>query len=156
MAQPQATGASRATVRTVVPAPSKRTSRLRSVLFSIGDCLFLITVGVVAVTVMRLIDALGWHPAPTWIIGMGLAMLVQTLLAVAVAPILGSIESMVPSMPVAMIGPMALGFLEMIGLDVGWSGAVRFGAVFGVGMFLLVRAYEFACKKSLRRAFNSQ
>ena len=152
MAQPQATRVSRAAIEKAPPPLSGRISRLRSFLFSVGDSLFLITVGILAVTAMRLIDALAWHPAPTWVVGMGLAMLVQTLLAFAVAPILGSIESMVPSMPVAMICPMALELLEMIGLDLEWSGAVGFGAAFGFGMSLFVVAYGFACKKSLRRA----
>jgi len=111
MAQPQATRVSRAAIEKASPPLSGRISRLRSFLFSVGDSLFLITVGILAVTTMRLIDALAWHPVLTWVVGMGLAMLVQTLLAFAVAPILGSIESMVPSMPLAMICPMALELL---------------------------------------------
>lgn len=152
MAQPQTTHVSRAAIEKASPPLSGKISRLRSLLYSVGDFLFLVTVGILAVTTMRLIDALAWHPVPTWVVGMGLAMLVQTLLAFAVAPILGSIESMVPSMPVAMICPMALELLEMFGLDLEWSGAAGFGAAFGLGMFLFVEAYGFACRKSLRRA----
>jgi len=87
----------------------------------------------------------------TWIVGMALAMLAQTLLAFAVAPILGSIEAMVPSMVLAMICPMALDLLGMIGVDLPWSWSMGFGAGLGFAMFSFVQTYGVRCRRSLHR-----
>ncbi len=141
-----------AAIRESRPAPARAGGELRSVLFSVGDCLFLLTVGVVAAACMRLVDSLGWNSVLAWIVGMGLAMLLQTTLAFAAAPLLGSIETMVPSMVVAMTCPMALDFLEMMGADLGWLWSVALGAGLGFSMFLFVEGYGVLCRQSLRRA----
>ena len=140
-----------AAIREAQPASARACGGLRSVLFSVGDGMFLLTVGVVAAACMRLVDSLGWNSVLAWIVGMGLAMLLQILLAFAAAPLLGSIETMVPSMIVAMTCPMVLDFLEMIGVDLGWSWSVAFGAGFGFAMFMFVEGYGVLCRKSLRR-----
>ena len=151
MAQGTATRVS-AAIREAEPASARAGSGLRSVLFSVGDGMFLLTVGVVAAVCMRLVDLLEWNPVLMWVGGMALAMSGQTLLAFAVAPLLGSIETMVPSMVVAMTCPMVLDFLEMIGVDLGWSWSVAFGAGFGFAMFMFVEGYGVLCRKSLHRA----
>ncbi|MEK7732493.1 MAG: hypothetical protein AAB363_11620 [Planctomycetota bacterium] len=87
----------------------------------------------------------------TWVVGMALAMLVQTILAFAATPLLGSIETMVPSMVLAMLCPMALDLLEMIGVDLGWSWTIGFGAELGFAMFLFVEIYGVRCRKSPHR-----
>ena len=120
-------------------------------MFSIGDGVFLLLVGVVAAACMRLVDALVWHPVLTWVAGMALAMSAQTLLAFAAAPLLGSIETMVPSMVVAMICPMALDLLQMIGVDLSWSQSMGCGAGLGLAMFLFVEIYGVRCRTSLHR-----
>lgn len=127
------------------------TSRPRPVLFSVGDCVFLLVIGAVAAMAMRLVDSLAWNALFTWIVGMALAMLAQTLLAFAVAPFLGSIEAMVPSMVLAMICPMALDLLEMTGMDLGWSWTIGFGAGLGLAMFVFVGIYSVRCRTSLFR-----
>lgn len=141
-----------ATIHEAPPASARAGGGLRTVLFSIGDGMFLLTVGVGAATCMRLVDSLGWSSVFAWIVGMGLAMLLQTVLAFAAAPLLGSIETMAPSMVVAMTCPMVLDFLEMIGVDLGWSWSVAYGAGFGFAMFLFVEGYGVLCRRSLRRA----
>jgi hypothetical protein len=114
--------------------------------------MFLLTIGAVAAACMRLVDSLGWNPVLTWVVGMAFAMAAQTLLAFAAAPLLGSIETMVPSMIVAMICPMALDLLEMIGVDLGWSWSVACGAGFGLAVLMFVEGYGVLCRRSLRRA----
>jgi hypothetical protein len=89
--------------------------RLRAVAFTAGDGLLLVTVSIAATTVMHMIHGLGWNLVLTLICGMAIAMAVQILLAMAAAPILGSIESMVPSMIVAMVSPMAVCALDLAG-----------------------------------------
>ena len=131
--------------------PGRKRAGFRSILFPVGDCLFLLVVGAVAAACMRLVDALEWNPVLTWVVGMALAMSAQTLLAFAAAPLLGSIETMVPSMVVAMICPMVLDILEMGGADVGWSWSIRCGAGLGLAMFLFVEGYDVLCRRSVHR-----
>lgn len=126
---------------------------LRTALFVFGDALFLLLVSVVATTLMHLVHELGWNLAFTLICGMAVAMLVQMLLAFGVAPILGSIESMVPSMLVAMISPMVVCTLDLFGFQLHWREAVLVGVVVGLIVFGLIGAHGFMCRRWLRRAF---
>ncbi|MDO8629658.1 MAG: hypothetical protein Q7R41_04135, partial [Phycisphaerales bacterium] len=151
MAPPQTTRVIPAIPDKVSHASLRVRARLHPILFSIGDCVFLLVIGAVAATVMRLIDSLAWNAVLTWVVGMALAMLAQTILAFAAAPLLGSIETMVPSMVLAMLCPMALDLLEMIGADLGWSWSIGFGAGLGFAMFLFVEIYGVRCRKSPHR-----
>ena len=127
--------------------------QLRRGLFVLGDVLFLLLVSVVATAAMHVVHELGWNVAFTLICGMAVAMLVQMLLAFGAAPILGSIESMVPSMVVAMISPMAVCTLDLLGFQLHWRGAIEAGMAIGLIMFLLIRAHGFMCRRWLRTAF---
>lgn len=102
---------------------------------------------------MHLVHRLGWNFAVTLLVGMVVAMAVQTLLALFVTPILGSIESMVPSMVVAMTTLMAVCTLDGIGCGLSGAGCFQLGAALGAGMFLFIQVYGFLCRRSLRRAF---
>ena len=115
--------------------------RLRTALFVFGDVLFLLLVSVVATTLMHLVHELGWNLAFTLICGMAVAMLIQMLLAFGAAPILGSIESMVPSMVVAMISPMAVCTLDVLGFQLHWRESAQVGVVIGLIMFGLRSAF---------------
>lgn len=127
--------------------------RLRLALFLFGDALFLLLVSVVATTLMHLVHELGWNLAFTLVCGMAVAMLVQMLLAFGAAPILGSIESMVPSMVVAMISPMSICTLDLFGFQLHWQESVLAGAVVGLIVFGLIQVHGFMCRRWLRRAF---
>lgn len=126
---------------------------LRTAPFVFGDALFLLLVSVVATTLMHLVHELGWNLAFTLICGMAVAMLVQMLLAFGAAPILGSIESMVPSMVVAMISPMAICTLDLFGFQLHWRESVLAGVVVGLIVFGLIQVHGFMCRGWLRRAF---
>ena len=126
---------------------------LRTALFVFGDALFLLLVSVVATILMHLVHELGWNLAFTLICGMAVAMLVQMLLAFGAAPILGSIESMVPSMVVAMISPMAVCTLDLLGFQLHWRESVQVGVLVGLIVFGLIEVYGFVCRRWLRRAF---
>jgi hypothetical protein len=130
--------------------------RLRSILFGIGDCLFLIFVGAVTTGAMQLLHKLGWNFAVTCFAGMLLAMIVQVLLALSVAPLLGSVEAMVPSMVLAMVSPMSVCALPLGGCDLNWALCAALGAAFGVAMFFFVHLHGFACRRSLGRAFQDR
>jgi ABC-type multidrug transport system permease subunit len=133
----------------------------RALIFSCGDGLFLILVGVAASLIMYLVHALMmnlvysrvWHLVLSLVVGMSFAAIVQTLLAFGVAPILGSIESKVPSMVAAMIIPMFTCLLALVGINVSRSGASALGAAGGISTFILIQAFGYSCRKSLCCAF---
>lgn len=131
-------------------------TRLRSIMYDVGDCQFLVIVGILVIVATRLIHELGWGFAITCGAGMAAAMAVQAMLAFSVAPILGSIETMTSSMVVAMATSMSVCGLHLIGRELSWPGYCGLGAAVGAGMFIFVVTYGRACKKSLRRAFSGR
>lgn len=129
---------------------------IRFVLFAVGDCVFLALVGVAAVEASRVVHQLEWGLVVTCVLSMGAAMVLQALLAFCAAPILGSIECMVPSMVVAMVGSMSVCACHMAGYEFGFLGSLGLGAAFGMSMFLLIEAYGAVCRKLTRRVFPSR
>lgn len=100
---------------------------------------------------MHITHELDWGFAVCAALGMLAAMVVQTIAAWLIAPLLGSIESMVPSMVVAMVSPMSICGLHLLGAEPGHSWSLAQGAVFGLGMFLLVEVYGAACRRRFER-----
>ena len=135
---------------------SRPDARWRAILFGIGDFLFLVAVGMVTTVVMHGMHRLGWNFAVTCMVGMVAAMLVQMLMAFCVAPLLGSIESMIPSMVVGMISPMSVCTLHVFGHEPDCMAALVFGAFFGAAMFAFVEVYGAIVKRSLRRAYPAK
>jgi len=125
-------------------------------LFAAGDCLFLIAVGVASTLVMHATHQLRWPFAVAGVLGMIAAMAVQTLMAYAVAPLLGSIESMVPSMVVGMISPLSVCALHGFGHEPGHAAAFAAGTVGGVAMCVFVRAYGTRVRRTLGQAYEHE
>ncbi len=110
-----------------------------------GDCLFLAIVGVTAAWVH---DLIGSFPLAV-LAGMAAGMAIQTVLAWAVSPLLGSIESRVSSMVVvAMTTPMLLCGLFALGAHLGVWTSLPVGAAAGVSWFAVIRAYGLRCRKA--------
>lgn len=124
-----------------------------AIFFAVGDFVFLISVGMVATLVMHGMHQLGWNYALTCLAGMAAAMLVQMLMAFCVAPLLGSIESMTPSMAVGMVAPMSVCTLHLFGREPDCMAALVFGAIFGIVIFAFVVFYGATVRRSLRRAY---
>lgn len=152
-----------AQVRRVVSANESRPHKdRRALVLSFGDALFLMLVGFVVSFIMYSVHSLMmhlvysrvWHLIVSLIVGMSLAMIIQILLAFVVAPILGSIESMVPSMVVAMILPMVTCTLALMGITLGRTGVLAIGIAGGIGIFILIRAYDCKCRNALRCEFT--
>lgn len=141
------------TVRVVQVCQNHEHDRLRSILFGVGDCLFLMLAGAAATLATHLVHRVDWGFAITCLAGMSAAMAVQALLAISVAPILGSIEAMTPSMVVAMASSMSECALHVIKRELSWPGSCGLGAAVGACTFVFVVAYGAACKRSLRRAY---
>lgn len=73
---------------TILAAHTPPTHDHRSMLFFVCDLVFLVLAGIAATLTMHLVHQLEWPFIPTSLIGMIAAMLVQTLMAVAVAPLI--------------------------------------------------------------------
>lgn len=109
--------------------------RRMSVLFAVADALFLMAVGSASNLAMHLAHTLEWNIAVTIVIGMAGAMAVQIALAFLAAPVLGSIETMVPSMIVGMLSPMLICALDLIGSHPDRMTGLIAGAAFGLTTF---------------------
>jgi triacylglycerol esterase/lipase EstA (alpha/beta hydrolase family) len=96
-------------------------------------------VGAVTTAAMHLAHDLNWNFATTCILGMLLAMAIQMPLAWLVAPVLGSIESMLPSMVLVMVSPMSVCAAHLMGCKMPWFSCAGLGAAFGVGMFVIIQ-----------------
>lgn len=127
--------------------------RCRAILFTIGDCLFLIAVGMITTLVMQIVHRLGWNLAPTCIVGMAAAMLVQMLMAVCATPLLGPIESVTPSMVVGMLSPMVVCLMHMVGHETSPTTAIAAGAVFGAIMSGYIVILGIRTRQQLRQAY---
>lgn len=99
---------------------------------------------------MHMMHRLGWGFVFESVSGMILAMVLAMIMSFAVAPVLGSIESMTPSMVIAMISPMSICVLHCLGWKPGERGAIALGVAFGVAMFVFVQVYGVSCRRALR------
>lgn len=123
----------------------------RAIFFFVVDFVFLVLVSIAATLVMHMIHMFEWSFVPMSLTGMIAAMLVQTVMAFAAAPLLGSIETMVPSMIVAMLSPMSICLLHLFGCESTWMMAVVTGSGFAIGTFALIRLYARSCAHTLMK-----
>ncbi len=131
-----------------------RSVKRLSVLFALADALFLMVVGSASNSVMHLVHTLEWNFALTFVVGKAAAMGAQMALSVLLAPLLGSIETMVPSMIVGMLSPMQLCALELAGYRPMGTTGVLAGAMFGLVTFVGLQCWGWRRSRSLRRAFR--
>lgn len=120
---------------------------MRGPLFVVLDGIFLALVGASSLVAMHWAHDLGWPFALESLIGMVAAMAAQVVLALLVAPLLGSIESMVPSMIVAMLAPMSLCGLHLVGIEPARLGCTALGSVLGLAASLVLQEYGRRCRK---------
>ncbi len=127
-----------------------RNSRLRrrqlSILFALADAVFLMGVGSAANATMMFVHSLEWNCVGTLVLGMVAAMGVQMILATIAAPVLGSIETMVPSMVVGMFSPMLICVMEAIRGGSMYGRAAGSGAAFGLLVFVTLSVWARAHK----------
>ncbi|MBX9735335.1 MAG: hypothetical protein K2X32_00275 [Phycisphaerales bacterium] len=117
---------------------------------AVGDLLFLAVVGAATLAAMHaahMVEWKGWGFVGEMAIGMAGAMIVQVALAWLATPLLGSIETMVPSMLLAMVAPMSLCLLHGTGCVLTWSDALGLGAAAGVAAAALLAIYGASCRR---------
>lgn len=141
----------------IVPNPSPRALKphraLRSAAFAIADCAFLGLVGAISLIAMHAAHMLEWPFLVEMLIGMIVAMVAQIALAWLVAPLLGSIESMTPSMLVAMIAPMAVCLGHAMGSELEWPACLIAGFAAGVLALCVLSLYGAHCRRMLADAW---
>jgi len=114
------------------------------------------TVGMLSTLAMHFIHQTGWNMAISCFVGMAAAMIVQMVLAFCASPILGSIETMTPSMILGMISPMSICALHMIGCGSSVTLALALGAAFGIGMFVFVDLYGAKVRRELMGTLHAR
>ncbi len=113
-------------------------------------------VGAEAAGIMSLLHQREWNFFLASILGMAAAMVVQMLMAFAASPLLGSIETMAPSMVVAMGVPIFMDAGELAGWTMGRVDAGLLGAALGVTYFLHLECYGTVYKRRLARRWRQR
>lgn len=139
------------TPRQSVPQPRRACGRkgIGGFLFLCGDAVFLAAVGAESGAVMQWLHGLEWNFWVASVIGMAVAMGVQMLLGFGLSPLLGSIETMAPSMVVAMAVPMLLDVAEITAWMIRRTDAALLGATFALLYFLYLQWYGAAFQHRL-------
>lgn len=124
--------------------------------FNLGDAAFLMAVGAESGFVMQWLHQSSWNFFLISILGMAVAMGIQMLMALGLSPLLGSIETMAPSMVVAMVVPMMIDVAELSGWMVGRSEAALLGAASGLLYFSYLEWYGAAFRRRLARTWSAR
>jgi hypothetical protein len=112
-------------------------------LFSIGDYLAGILVGVATTLVVRGIVWPGMDMVLAMLIGMAAGMIVHLLLGLMLAPLVGLFETMMPASLIGMYGGMLFGMRDsMAAGSPTLASAAAVGAIFGVIVVLGLKIYD--------------
>lgn len=123
---------------------------LRRMAFSVGDLALILAVAIAGSHVMQLAHEVGLPLAVGILLGMLASMLVQLLLATLASPLLGSIESMVPTAVIAMALPAVVCVVSLLGLDWRPSQLDAATATIGLLFWLWTIAYAHRCRLRFR------
>ncbi|MBK8269360.1 MAG: hypothetical protein IPK83_14050 [Planctomycetes bacterium] len=123
--------------------------------FHVGDAIFLAAVGAESGVVMQWLHQLEWNFLVLSVLGMAAAMGVQMVLAFSLSPLLCSIETMAPSMVVAMVVPMLVDVAEVSGWMFGRFDAAVVGAASGFLFFVYLEWYGAIFRRRLARACSA-
>ena len=131
--------------------PERGRSTLGSVLFAVGDAALLVTVAVAGTWVMHRVHETGVGFLAAVLLGTSAATIVQIVLAIAVAPLLGSIESMVPSALVGMTTPALVCAAALLGA--GWHRPtlLAVAALVALAFSAWLKVYAWRCRRRFAR-----
>lgn len=124
---------------------------LRRWAFSVGDALLQVAISLSTSAVMYWIHTLDIPFLLATLAGMLAAMTLQTGMAVAISPLLGSIESMVASMVLGMLAPMVVCAAHLAGVRVSLESSLIIATVTAVLFQLYLHQHDRRC----RRRFES-
>lgn len=112
-------------------------------LFSIGDYLVGMLIGVATTLAVRSIVSPGMDMVLAMLIGMAAGTVVHLLLGLVLAPLVGMFETMMPASLIGMYGGMLFGMRDSMGAgSLTLASAIVVGAIFGAVVVLGVRVYN--------------
>ena len=112
-------------------------------LFSIGDYLAGILIGVATTLAVRSIVWPGMDMVLAMLIGMTAGMIVHLLLGLVLSPLVGMFETMMPASLIGMYGGMLFGMRDsMAAGSLTLASAATVGAIFGAIVVLAVKLYD--------------
>ncbi len=112
-------------------------------LFSIGDYLAGILIGVATTLVVRSIVSPGMDMVLAMLTGMAAGMIVHLPLGLILSPLVGMFETMMPASLIGMYGGMLFGMRDsMAAGSLTLASAAAVGAIFGAIVVLGVKLYD--------------
>jgi len=105
---------------------------------------------------MQVLHQSEWNFLAVSLLGMAAAMGIQMLPSFGLSPLLGSIETMAPSMVVATLVPMLVDVAEIMGWMFGRFEAAFLGAAFGLLFFGYLAWYGTFVRRWLARAWPAE
>ena len=112
-------------------------------LFSIGDYLVGIMIGVATTLAVRAVVWPGVDMVIAMLIGMAVGTAVHLVLGLVVAPLVGMFETMIPGSLIGMYGGMLFGMRDsMAAGSLTLRSAIVVGAIFGAVAVLIVKVYN--------------
>jgi len=116
-------------------------------LFSIGDYLAGILIGIVTALLVRIVVWPGMDMVIAMLLGTALGMAVHLFLGFILSPLLGMFETMVSASLVGMYGGMLFAMRDsMAAGSTTYPAAIAVGAVFGALVVLGVKVYDRALR----------
>ena len=111
-------------------------------LFSIGDYVAGIVIGIVTTLAVRVIVSPGMDMVIAMLLGMAAGMVIHLVVGFVLAPLLGMFETMIPGSLIGMYGGMLFGMRDSMSAgSAKLSAAVVVGAVFGVVVVAAMKVY---------------
>jgi hypothetical protein len=124
-------------------------------LFSIGDYLAGILIGVATTLAVRVVVWPGMDMVLAMMIGMGVGTVVHLVLGLTLAPLVGMFETMVPGSLIGMYGGMLFGMRDsMAAGSLTLESATMVGAIFGVVVVIGVKIYNQVLRGAVFEADN--
>ena len=112
-------------------------------LFSIGDYLAGILIGVATTLAVRAVIWPGMDMVIAMLIGMAIGTVVHLVIGLILAPLVGMFETMVPGSLIGMYGGMLFGMRDsMAAGSLTLTSAATVGAIFGAIVVLGVKVYN--------------
>jgi hypothetical protein len=124
-------------------------------LFSIGDYLAGILIGVATTLAVRAVIWPGMDMVIAMFIGMAIGTVVHLFVGLVLAPLIGMFETMVPGSLIGMYGGMLFGMRDsMAAGSLTLASAATVGAIFGTIVVLGVKVYNQVLRGAVFEAGN--
>lgn len=121
----------------------ERLARSETLLFTIGDFLAGMTVGVLTTIAVRIFVQPGMDMIIAMMIGMAAGMVVQMIVGMTAGALLGMFNTMIPASIIGMYGGMLFGMRDSMGAGSHTLGAALIvGALVGAVVVAAVRIYD--------------